>query len=351
MDDKPRPKPTTVQQHLAGSADSWHGIIAADSPFTPDKNRYHLYVGLFCPFAHRALLIRHLFNLQEVLPISIVRPYPKGNDDGWPGWQFPKDDAEYPNATTDHLFSSKFLHEVYFKADSEYKGRYSVPLLWDKQTDTVVNNESAEILRWLQGAFDGVVETGKKSMELYPEDLRDVIDEVSVWMQRDLNTGVYKAGFAETQEDYDKNVLPVFAALNRVERMLHENGGPYLLGRQLTEIDVRAYCTIIRFDPVYVQHFKLNLGTIRGEYPQINNWLKRLYWQVSGFKETTDFKHIKENYTKSHFGINPKAITPMGPFPNIEEGWEEDVAKVRVGGIMMKEVVDLERELVGGIIG
>lgn len=260
-----RPTLTTVPQHLAGSADSWHGIIAPDSPFPPEKERYHLYIGLFCPFAHRANIIRHLFNLQDVLPISVVRPYPKGNDAGWPGWRFPPTPDEYPNATVDHLFGSEYLHEVYFKADPDYKGRYSVPLLWDKRAGTAVNSESAELMRWLQGAFDGVVDTGRSAMELYPERLRGVIDAVGEWMQRDLNSGVYKAGFAETQEDYDKNVIPVFAALNRVEKMLERNGGPYLLGDLLTELDVRAYCTIVRFDAVYGQLCLSLLAGCRGD--------------------------------------------------------------------------------------
>ena len=309
-----------------------------------------MYIGLFCPFAHRANLIRHLFNLQDVISISTVRPYPKGDDNGWPGWQFPADESEHPNATIDHLFKSKYLHEVYFKADPEYKGRYSVPVLWDTETGTIVNNESEELMRWMQGAFQDVIETGRPPMDLYPESLRKVIDEVSIWMQSDLNSGVYKAGFAQSQEDYDKNVAPVFAALNRIEKMLSANGGPYLLGERLTELDVRAYATIIRFDAVYVQHFKLDLTTIRHGYPQINNWLKRLYWSVPGFKETTDFKHIKENYTKSHQSINPLSITPMGPFPFIEEGWEEDVTKVKVGGVMMGQVVELEKKLKGGYV-
>ena len=263
--DKPRPLPTTVPQHLAGSAESWHGTIAPDGPFTPQKDRYHLYIGLFCPFAHRANIVRHLFKLQDVLPLSVVRPYPKGDDSGWPGWRFPKTADEYPNATVDHIFGSEYLHEIYFKADPKYKGRYSVPALWDKKTNTMVNNESAEMMRWLQRAYDGVIDTGREAMALYPEHLRGVIDEVSEWMQRDLNGGVYKAGFAETQEDYDKNVLPVFAAMNRVEKMLFANGGPFLLGKALTELDVRAYCTLVRFDPVYGKLF-----SIRG----VERWLR-----------------------------------------------------------------------------
>ncbi|KAK4939869.1 hypothetical protein LTR10_019937 [Elasticomyces elasticus] len=340
-----RPRPSTVTEHLAGSADSWHGKITPDGPFPPQKGRYHLYVGLFCPFAHRANITRHLKGLTDIIDISVVKPYPKGDNDGWPGWRFPASDDEYPAATVDRLFGSKFMHEVYFKVDPEYKGRYSVPVLFDRETGTIVNNESAELLRNLQTAFNTLLPEEYAKVTLYPEHLRARIDEVSGWMGPDLNAGVYKAGFAPSQEVYDTNVLPVFAALNKLEKMVAENGGPFLLGKELTEVDVRAYPTLIRFDTVYVQHFKCNLGAIRHDYPQLNNYLKNLYWNVRGFKETTNFKHIKENYTKSHWDINPKAITPRGPYPDIEHGYEPDLAKVRIGGVSMPEVVELERQL------
>jgi len=274
-----------------------------------------------------------------------VKPYPKGDDKGWPGWKFPKTNDEYPNATVDHLFGSEYLHEVYFKADKEYKGRYSVPLLWDKKTDTIVNNESAELLRWLPTAFNSILPEEQAGIDLYPSQYRAEIDRISEWMQRDLNTGVYKAGFAPDQETYNKNLPPVFAALNRLEEILHSNGGPFILGKDMTELDLRAYSTVIRFDTVYVQHFKCNLGTIRHNYPHINEWLKNLYWNVPGFKESTDFKHIKENYTKSHKDINPKAITPMGPFPDVEEGVELDWGKLRVGAVKMEEVLEYQKKL------
>ena len=164
-------------------------------------------------------------------------------------------------------------------------------------------------------------------------------------MQRDLNTGVYKAGFANDQEGYDKNVVPVFASLNKLEKIVAKNGGPYALGASLTEVDLRLYPTLIRFDTVYVQHFKCNLGTIRHDYPQLNNWMKHLYHSVDAFRDTTDFKHIKENYTKSHHDINPKAITPLGPYPNIEEGYETDISKIRIGGVNMPEVLEAEKVL------
>ncbi|KAK4907550.1 hypothetical protein LTR66_017632, partial [Elasticomyces elasticus] len=282
-------------------------------------------------------------------------PYPQRDDNRWPGWKFPKNTSAYPGATPDALFNSEYLHEIYFKADSGYKGRYSVPVLWDTQTSTIVNNESAELLRDLQSCFNPLLISQGKHHEaeltLYPDHLRSQIDEISSWMHADLNAGVYKAGFAPDQETYDKNVIPVFAALNKLEKIAKENGGPFILGRKLTEVDVRLYVTLIRFDVVYVQHFKCNLGTIRANYPVLHNWMKGLYWGLSSAEydlaafgpATVDFKHIKENYTKSHDDINPKHITPRGPWPGVEKGYEADWSKIEVGGIDMPEVLDREK--------
>lgn len=230
--------------------------------------------------------------LTDIIDISIVKGFPKGDAKGWPGWKF---DDEYPGCTVDHLFSSKYLHEVYFKDKKDYQGRYSVPAVWDKKTNQIVNNESLEILRNYNTGFNSILPEEYKNRDFYPKHLSKEIDEIGKWMQDDLNTGVYKAGFAPDQETYDKNVVPVFKALNRLEEMLSKSSGPYLLGSELTELDIRLYPTLIRFDTAYVQHFKCNLGTIRSNYPLLNNWLKNLYWNVPGFKETTDFKHIKES--------------------------------------------------------
>ncbi|KAJ5414067.1 hypothetical protein N7509_000694 [Penicillium cosmopolitanum] len=326
------------QIHEPGTADGWHGVIPS-TEFPVEKDRYHLYIGLFCPFAHRANFVRHLKGLTDFISLSIVMPYPKGDAQGWPGWRFPVSDDEYPGATVDHLFGEDYMHKIYFRADPDYKGRYSVPVLWDKKGGTIVCNESAELLRWLPNAFDEFLEPSLASIDLYPAHLRAKIDEITPWMQSDVNAGVYKAGFASTQEDYDKNVVPVFATLNKLERLIAQNGGPFVLGKQITELDIRLYATLIRFDTVYVQHFKCNLGTIRHDYPVLNNWLKGLYWNVDAAKASTDFKHIKENYTKSHYDINPKAITPMGPFPDVEEGVEDDWAKLKIGGVMHPAVL------------
>ncbi|KAK7747097.1 hypothetical protein SLS62_009253 [Diatrype stigma] len=345
----------------AGPSDSWHGVVAPGTRFAPEAGgRYHLYIGLFCPFAHRVNIVRVLKGLDApaaggdgkdsegpIIPLSIVKAYPKGDDKGWPGWKFPSADDPYEGATPDRLFGSQYLHEVYFRADPDYRGRYSVPVLWDTKEGTIVNNESLELLRWLPTAFDDLLPAGKpeRALTLYPPHLRARIDAVSPWLQRDFNTGVYRAGFATDQAAYERHVPPVFAALNQLERLVHGGGGPYVLGAELTELDVLAYATAVRFDVVYVQHFKVNLGTIRGSYPVLHEWLKNLYWNVRGFRETTDFRHIKENYTKSHDKINPLAITPMGPYPDIEEGVNLDFGKIRPGAVTHPAVLEYQKTL------
>ncbi|KAG4026728.1 hypothetical protein MFRU_037g00390 [Monilinia fructicola] len=323
----------TARRQSVPKDGSWHGRIEVGGQFPPENDRYHLYIGLFCPFAHRVNLIRHLKGLTSILPISVVKPYPKGDSKGWPGWKFATETDPYPGATEDHLFHSEYLHDIYFRSQKEYKGRYSVPVLWDKKTNQIVCNESLEILRNLNTGFNSILDDQYKQLDFYPENLIKEIDEIGEWMQSDINYGVYKAGFASDQEAYDRNVVPLFKALNRIEEIIKKNGGPYVLGSELTELDLRLYPTICRFDAVYVQHFKCNLGTIRHNYPVLNAWLKHLYWEVEGFKETTDFKHIKENYTKSHLDINPKAITPMGPIPNIESGVEKDWSNLVAGKV------------------
>ncbi|RDW86930.1 putative cell wall organization protein/glutathione transferase (Gto3) [Aspergillus mulundensis] len=326
--------------HNPGTADGWHGSIPASFPAEPA--RYHLYIGLFCPFAHRANFVRHLKGLTDLINVSVVMPYPKGDAKGWPGWRFPASNDEYPGATVDKLHGEDYLHKIYFRADTEYKGRYSVPLLWDTKTETA---ESLELLRWLPSAFNDLIPPKLASISLYPDHLKSKIDSLHAWINPHLCTGVYKAGFAPDQETYNKNVVPVFGALNKLEKLVYANGGPFILGSEMTEIDVTVYATLVRFDTVYVQHFKCNLGTIRHDYPVLSNWLKGMYWDVPAARESTDFKHIKENYTKSHYDINPKAITPLGPYPDVEEGVEQEWAKLKVGGVEHPEVLEFEKGL------
>lgn len=329
--------------HKVGTDDGWHGVIKEGGEFPPEKDRYHLYIGLFCPFAHRANLVRHIKHLTDIVSLSVVRPFPK--DDG--GWRFPENNDEYPGATVDHLFGSKFLSEVYFRDDKEYKGKYSVPLLWDKKEGRIVNNESAELLRWLPTAFNSLLEPSVASIDLYPDSLRAQIDALTPWIQSLINSGVYRAGFALTQSDYEAGLIPLFAALNKLEARIAKNEGPFILGKQLTEVDIMVFTTVVRFDVVYVQHFKANLGTVRHDYPVLNNWLKGMFRKVEGFRESTDFKHIKENYTKSHGVINPLKITPLGPFPDVEEGYVENWSTLRVGEVKYPAVLETQKKLPG----
>ena len=255
--------------------------------------------------------------------MSIVKAYPK--EDG--GWRFAATDDEYPGSTVDHLFHSKFLHEVYFKSDNEYEGKYSVPVLWDKKKNQVVNNETEDIIRMLNTAFDDYLpkDDPRRELNFYPPALKEKIDEINSWMMPGLNTGVYKAGFASTQEHYEKNARIVFETLDRLEKMLADHQHLYLLATpNPTEVDTKLYTTLVRFDVIYQQHFKLMTRSIRHGYPLLNRWLKNFYWNLEGVKETTNFKHIKENYSKSHLDINPKSITPLGPEPEVEPWTEQD---------------------------
>ena len=299
---------------------SWRRIIPSrDFPAAP--NRYHLYVGLFCPFAHRILITRELKGLQSILPLSIVKPYPKGKH----GWQFASTEDPYPGSTIDHIEPSKYLSSVYLRSDCTYGGKYTVPVLWDKETWQIVNNESQDIMRMLNHAFDEFLPPNGlwRSLDFYPRELRGDIDAVNAWMMPNLNSGVYKAGFADTQQDYEKHCRSVFEALDRLESMLMVHGSLYIL-ETLTEIDIKLYTTLVRFDTIYQQHFKLMVRSIRHGYPHLNRWLKNFYWNVPGAKETTNFKHIVENYSQSHADINPKSITPLGPEPEVESWTQED---------------------------
>ncbi len=225
------------------------------------------------------------------------------------------------------------LRDLYFSVNPDYTGRFTVPTLWDKKTQTIVNNESSEIIRMFYTAFDDLIDQKYKDVVLFPDDLQNKIEEVNKWTYDDINNGVYKSGFATTQEAYEKNVNTLFKSLDHAEADLKaaSSNGPYYFGERLTEADVRLFTTIIRFDPVYVQHFKCNIRDIRSGYPYLHRWLRNLYWKSPAFGETTQFEHIKKHYTKSHGQINQFRITPVGPLPDIlEEGEEVGVVKSAV---------------------
>ncbi|PWW73404.1 hypothetical protein C7212DRAFT_333980 [Tuber magnatum] len=287
-----------------------------NAKFPPERGRYHLYVSYACPWAHRTLITRELKGLQDVIGVSVVHWHLGEN-----GWRFGtiEEAAEHPEVTVspETNTGASFLRDLYFKARPDYDGRYTVPTLWDKKNKTIVSNESSEIIRFLYTEFDDLVDESRKGVTYYPEELRKGIDELNEWVYATVNNGVYKAGFATKQEAYDVAVTKLFESLDRIEKILRDSDGSYLLGKILTEADIRLYPTIVRFDPVYVQHFKCNLRMIRHDYPAIHKWMRHLYYDVPGFKETTNFEHIKKHYTKSHSQINPKGITPLGPVPDI----------------------------------
>jgi len=247
------------------------------------------------------------------------------------GWRFPTTEEDLPgeNVTPDALHDDvQDLQDLYFKFDPDYAGRWTVPLLWDKKTDTAVNNESSEIIRMLNTEFNPLLPEEFAKVDLYPKPLQKEIDQVNEWTYDDINNGVYKSGIGTTQQAYETAVTALFSSLDRAEKDIASSKGPYYFGHQLTEADVRLYVTIIRFDPVYVGHFKCNIRDIRSGYPAIHKWLRTLYWDIPAFKETTQFEHIKRHYMESHTMINPFSVVSVGPLPHILPK-DEEVAAVR----------------------
>lgn len=289
---------------------SFRDCIKKGSKFEPQKGRYHLYVSYACPWATRTLIVRKLKGLEDFIGVTVVSPHM-----GDLGWPFATADP-YPDAEPDPLNNAQHIRDIYLQVDPEYSGRFTVPVLWDKENKTIVNNESSEIIRMLNTEFNELLPEEKRKVDLYPESLRKEIDEVNEWIYPTVNNGVYRSGFASTQEAYSTAVKEVFGSLDRLEKMLE--GKDYLIGDTLTEADIRLWVTIIRFDPVYVGHFKCNLGTIRHDYPAIHTWMRKLYWNNDAFKSSTNFDHIKTHYYWSHQFINPKRVVPVGPIPNVE---------------------------------
>jgi putative glutathione S-transferase len=272
--------------------------------FKAERGRYHLYVSLACPWAHRTLIFRKLKKLDDLISVSVVHPLMLEN-----GWEFrPQDDAD---ATADDLFGSAALWQVYTRADAAYTGRVTVPVLWDKQQNTIVSNESADIIRMFNSAFDGL--TG--SRESYsPGDLLAEIDSVNALVYDTVNNGVYKAGFATSQQAYEEAVTALFQTLDQLDARLATSR--YLVGNRLTEADWRLFTTLVRFDPVYVGHFKCNLHRI-ADYPNLSAYLRDLY-QQPGIRETVNLRHIKAHYYGSHKNINPTGIVPAGPVLDLD---------------------------------
>ncbi|ODR81184.1 glutathione-dependent reductase [Haladaptatus sp. W1] len=269
-----------------------------ESEFPAESGRYHLYISYACPWAHRTLLVRSLKGLEDHISVSVVDPH-RQND----GWEFSPD---RPGCTADNANGAEYLREVYVKADPEFTGRVTVPVLWDEERETVVNNESAEIMRMFDTAFDDIAD---RDVTLYPETYREEVDETIEAIYDPINNGVYRAGFAETQTAYEAAVSDLFDALDRWEEVLADRR--YLCGPELTEADLCLFTTLVRFDAVYATHFKCNVHRIT-DYPNLWNYLKELA-QLPDVAETVRMDHIKEHYYRSHADINPTGIVPVGP--------------------------------------
>ena len=265
--------------------------------FKAEAGRYHLYVSLACPWASRTLMIRTLKGLEDMISISVVHPLMLEH-----GWTF----EEGEGVIGDPIFQARYLHEIYTAVKPDYTGRVTVPVLFDKKTKTIVNNESSEIIRMLNTAFDGL---GAKPGNYVPDQWLEEIDTVNDFVYHRINNGVYKAGFATKQEVYEEEVTALFAALDQMEERLA--GQDYLVGNRLTEADIRLFTTLVRFDAVYFGHFKCNLKPLTA-YPNLWAYTKRIY-QLPGIAQTVNFDHIKRHYYGSHKTINPTGVIPMGP--------------------------------------
>jgi putative glutathione S-transferase len=274
--------------------------VTADgaSGFRAEAGRYHLYVSLACPWAHRTLILRALKGLEKAITLSVVDPYM-----GPEGWRF----TERRGCTSDSANGAAFLRDIYLKAKSDYTGRVTVPVLWDRLTETIVNNESSEIVRMLNCAFDAFALCGLP--DLYPQGLRPQIDRWNAMIYSAVNNGVYRAGFATAQDKYEAAARELFAALDTLERHLGRHR--YLCGSAITEADWRLFTTLVRFDAVYYGHFKCNLRRLV-DYHNLWGYARELY-QIPGVACTVDLEQIKEHYYRSHTRINPAGVVPVGP--------------------------------------
>ena len=273
-----------------------------DTSLSAEAGRYHLYVSLACPWAHRALILRSLKGLEPIIGVSVVSWLM-----GEHGWTFDRDHG----STGDALDGLQYLYQRYTQDDPRYTGRVTVPVLWDRQAQRIVNNESADIVRLFNHAFDDLT---RNDLDLYPSALQPTIDGLNARIYPAVNNGVYRAGFATTQQAYEEAFDALFAELDQLEQLLAQQR--YLAGAYLTEADVRLFTTLVRFDAVYHGHFKCNLRRVV-DYPNLSNWLRELY-QWPGIAATVDLWHIQHHYYQSHTTINPTGIVPKGPHLDFE---------------------------------
>ncbi|NJP10896.1 MAG: glutathione S-transferase family protein [Leptolyngbyaceae cyanobacterium RU_5_1] len=288
----------------------FRGWITANgsSGFQAEAGRYHLYVSLACPWAHRTLIMRNLKGLEHAIGLSIVDPVLSEK-----GWMF----SDYPGAISDSVNGAQYLQEIYLKAKSDYTGRVTVPVLWDNETQTIANNESREIIRMFDTEFSAIAQS---NLNLYPQDLQETIDQTIDVIYMPINNGVYRSGFATSQAAYEEAVTELFEQLDQWDGVLGRQR--YLCGDRLTEADICLFTTLFRFDSVYHGHFKCNLKRIL-DYPNLWNYLKDLY-QRPEIKETCNLEHIKKHYYMSQTAINPNRIVPKGPLINFEEAHDRD---------------------------
>jgi len=292
------------------TSSTFRSFISRDksSEFYAESGRYHLYISYACPWASRCYAFLKLKGLEDDIGVTSVKPKWERTKEGEDhfGWTFPTSEDEDPGAEPDKLNGTKTIRELYELASCNYTGKYTVPVLWDKKNKTIVNNESAEITRMLNTEFNDIARYPE--VDLYPPRLQSQIDEVNDWIYSAINNGVYKCGFAKKQEPYEQAFKELFNALNRCEEILSHQR--YICGNVLTEADIRLFVTLIRFDEVYVVHFKCNKKLVR-EYPNLFNYTKDIY-QISGISGTVNMDHIKRHYYGSHPSINPYGIVPLG---------------------------------------
>jgi putative glutathione S-transferase len=288
----------------------FRNIVTADGScgFRAEPGRYHLYVSLACPWAHRTIIYRRLKQLEDVISMSVVEPVMSDQ-----GWTF----TDGEGCTPDSVNGSTYLHQIYTRAQPDYSGRVTVPVLWDRQTRTIVNNESSEIIRILNSEFNAF--TGVKT-DFFPVSLQVEIDAINAFVYERINNGVYKVGFAGSQRVYESAVMRLFEALDDIEARLERTR--YLLGDVITEADWRLLPTLLRFDAVYVAHFKCNLKRIE-DYPNLSNYVRDLY-QLPGVAGTVNLDHIKRHYFLSHRYLNPTGIVPRGPLLDFSRTHDRD---------------------------
>ncbi|XP_019150608.1 PREDICTED: uncharacterized protein LOC109147412 [Ipomoea nil] len=308
------------------TASTFRNLISRDpnATFPAEAGRYHLYVSYACPWASRCLAYLNIKGLEKAISFTSVKPiWARTKDtDEHMGWIFPSSSTEEPGAEPDPLSGAKSIRELYELASSNYAGKYTVPVLWDKKLKTIVNNESSEIIRMFNTEFNGIAENA--ALDLYPPHLQSQINSLNEWIYDGINNGVYKCGFAKKQEPYNEAVQKLYEALDKCEHILSKQR--YLCGNQVTEADIRLFVTLIRFDEVYAVHFKCNKKLLR-EYPNLFNYTKDIF-QIPGMSSTVNMEHIKKHYYGSHPSINPFGIIPQGP--NIDYTSPHDREKLSV---------------------